>query len=296
MIIGGDRAAVIENIRAAAESGDFYKKVELNDPVLSKAEEAEITDGFLSSRNGMPYRFKSFLARRIADTAMKVVNKNTEVIGAEKVEGFKGKGAVITSNHFSPFENTVIRKLVKEYAGGRLDIVSQSENFKMQGIIGFLMNYADTVPLSGDHRYMQKGFIDVLGSMLKKGDKILIYPEQEMWFNYRKPRPGKRGAYYYAAKLAAPVISCFVEIKDLESLDTEDFYNVKYILHILGVLYPDEKKSVRENSIEMCERDNELKKEAYERIYGKKLDYGFEKSDIAGLVRYPLKAAVKNEQ
>lgn len=293
MIIGGDRAAVIENIRAAAEAGDFYKKAELNDPVLSKAEEAELTESYLLSRSTAAYRFKSFCARRIADTAMRLVNKSTVIIGAEKTEPLKSRGAIITSNHFSPFENTVIRKLVKEHMGGRLDIVSQAENFKMKGIIGFLMNYADTVPLSGEHRYMQRDFVGVLDSMLAKGDKILIYPEQEMWFNYRKPRPGKRGAYYYAARLSAPVISCFVEITDLEAPDTEDFYKVKYTLHILDVLYPDKNKSVRENSIEMCEADNRLKKEAYEKIYGKKLDYAFEKSDIAGLMSYPLKSGDK---
>ena len=34
MIIGDNRKAVIENIKRSAENGDFYAKVELNDPVL----------------------------------------------------------------------------------------------------------------------------------------------------------------------------------------------------------------------------------------------------------------------
>ena len=40
--------------------------------------------------------------------------------------------------------------------------------------------------------------------------------------------------------------------------------------------------TTREASELLCKRDYELKKSAYEKIYGKKLDYKFENSDIAG--------------
>ena len=50
MILGENRTAVIKNIKAAAESGDFYRKVELNDPVLSPEQNKKITDGYLQNR------------------------------------------------------------------------------------------------------------------------------------------------------------------------------------------------------------------------------------------------------
>ena len=103
-----------------------------------------------------------------------------------------------------------------------------------------------------------------------------------MWFNYRKPRPPKNGAYFYAAKLNVPIISCFVEIVELDVDDTAEFKKVKYILHILDVLYPDQNKSVRENTEKLGIRDYTLKKECYESVYGKTLTYNFENSDIAG--------------
>ena len=105
-----------------------------------------------------------------------------------------------------------------------------------------------------------------------------------MWFNYRKPRPPKRGAYHFAAKLNAPVISCFVEMIDTPEKDTNEFFKVKYRIHILDVLYPDASLSVRDNSQSMCEKDYKLKKDVYERIYGKKLCYKFETDDIAGWI------------
>ncbi len=284
MIIGGDREPVIENIREAAEAGDFYRKVELNDPVLSDAEQREITDGYLKRRNTVGYRFKSFFARVVASVATSAINRDTEIVGIEKLPELS-HGAIITSNHFGPLENTVIRKMVKDGYGGskRLYIVSQVTNFAMRGVIGYLMNYADTVPLSGDFRYLAGGFTDVLRDVTEKNGVVLIYPEQEMWFNYKKPRPPKRGAYHFAAKLGVPLISCFCEmIETGEPEKGTEFCKVKYRLHILGTLYPDAAASVKDESVRLCGLDYELKKAAYENAYGTELDYSFSESDIAG--------------
>ena len=281
MIIGKNRPAVIENIKNAAENGDFYKKVELNDPVLTEAQAKTITDNYLSARKTFGYKSKAFLARSIANVATMAVNKNTEIIGDVDPDAFDN-GAIITSNHFSPIENTVIRYFVKKKGLKRLNIISQVENFAMKGIIGFLMNYGDTIPLSGDMHYLARDLIQVLEQLVDKKEAVLIYPEQEMWFNYRKPRPFKRGAYHFAAKLNRPVISCFVEIIDLPKKENDQFRKVRYRLHVLGVIYPDSNKSVKENSNEMCQKDYALKKSAYEKIYAKPLTYDFETSDIAG--------------
>ncbi len=283
MIIGENREAVIENIRHAAETGDFYAKVELNDPVLTEEESGEIISDYLSARNTPKKRIKSAAARRVGNFLTTAVNRDTVIIGFEKLEGFEG-GAIITSNHFSPVENTVIRHLVRKCGKKRLNVVSQVTNFAMEGPVGFLMNYADTIPIAESPRYLCREFTEVLRGLLENDEMVLIYPEQEMWFNYRKPRPPKRGAYHFAARLGAPVISCFVEMTDLPEMDNESFHKVRYTLHILDVLYPDPDKSVLENSTAMCERDYALKTEAYEKAYGRKLSYTFAPEDIAGWV------------
>ncbi len=281
MIIGKNRTAVIENIKTAAESADFYAKVELDDPVLSAEESKEIIKNYLIKRKKISYKIKSKIACAVADFFTLLLNKDTEIEGAEKLPKING-GAIITSNHFSPTENTVVRKCVKKCFKRKLAIVAQITNFAMKGFFGFLMNNANTVPLSADARYISREFTDIIEEHIKKNEMVLIYPEQEMWFNYRKPRPPKRGAYHFAAKLNVPVISCFVEMTDTEKSDTAAFYKVRHKIHILGVLYPSAELSVKENSQKLCEADQNLKKEAYERIYGKKLDYTFEKTDIAG--------------
>lgn len=285
MIIGGDRLEVIQNIKDRLLEGELNAKVEIGDPVLSSDEAREITNRYINKRSTLPFRFKSFWARMLANIGSFFINRDTEIVGDVDPE-ILNSGVIITSNHFSPLENTVIRHFVRKKGQKRLNIVSQVTNFAMGGFIGFLMNYADTVPLSADMRYFTRELTGIIAEKLNKREAILIYPEQEMWFNYRKPRPHKEGAYHFASKLDCPVVSCFVEIIDKNKLDTPDFYKIKYRLHILGVLYPDENKTDKENRKEMCKRDYELRAAAYERIYGKKLNYHFDSSDIAGWIDY----------
>ncbi len=283
MIIGDNRAAVIENIRRSAESKDFFAKVEINDPVLTTAESNEIIQNYLKRRNSLSFRLKSFTARQVANLFTSVLNRNTEIIGLEKLKGLTG-GAIVTSNHFSPTENTGIRLLARKLGKKRINIVSQETNLAMPGFIGFLMNYADIIPISDNIHYTQREFLGILSDLTAKNELILIYPEEEMWFNYRKPRPPKPGAFYYASRLGVPVISCFIELRDLPQMDNDEFHKVKFILHILDVLTPDPDKSVKENCAAMQSADYALKKKLYEKVYGKPLDYSFDPTDIAGWV------------
>ncbi|HML36375.1 MAG TPA: 1-acyl-sn-glycerol-3-phosphate acyltransferase [Bacillota bacterium] len=283
MIIGGKREQVIENIRQAAESGAFHCKVEVDDPVLTAEEGQDLLRRYLEKRATLGFRVNNRIARWAANTASKKINADTEILGLENVIGIAG-GAILTSNHFNPVDNTALRMLALAAGRKKLCIASNESNFAMSGWIGYLMNYADTFPVSMRQSYIAEHFESLLWNLLKEKNFILIYPEQEMWFNYRKPRPPKRGAYYYAAKFGVPVISCFVEIRDLEELDAPSFHKVRYVLHVLPPIFPDPAKNARENSLVMCERDHLQKKAAYEAAYGKPLDYRFEPDDIAGWI------------
>ena len=282
MIIGENRKAVIENIKRFAESEQFHNKVEVNDPNLTAEQSRKITDNYIENRNRVLYKFKKFLGVWLAKAATCLINKDTEIIGLDKIPNDLG-GVLITSNHFSPLENTVIRHLTNKLGRKDLGIISQTSNFAMKGLVGYLMNYADTIPISTEPRYLARDFLSILKERLvDKKHAILLYPEQEMWFNYRKPRPPKDGAYFFASKLNVPIVSCFVEMVDLTEDDTPEFKKVKYILHVLDVLYPDPQKSVRENTEFLSHTDYTLKKNCYESVYGKELTYTFENSDIAG--------------
>lgn len=283
MILGKKREQVIMNIRCAAESGSFFRKVEVDDPVLTQAQRNAVLEDYLEGKKTLGWKLNNRIARLIVNAASKKLNQAVTITGFEYLAGVTG-GAIVTSNHFNPIDNTLLRTLALKAGKKKLCIASEETNLAMSGWIGYLMNFADTVPVSTNLNYMADRFEPMLAGLLKQENWVLIYPEQEMWFNYRKPRPLKRGAYYYAAKYRVPVISCFTEIQDLKQFDTPEFHKVRYALHVLPTIFPDPAKGIRENSIAMCEQDYRQKKAAYEASYGKLLSYSFEPGDIAGWI------------
>ena len=283
MIIGENRDKVIENIKTAISNNEHNVKVEIDDPNLSAEEKQKIINNYLNKQRKLTYRFNNIVARDILKIVSWKQNKNTKVVGIKKVKNIK-TGAIITSNHFNPLDNIIVRKFAKKAGKKRIYIVGQETNLAMSGFLGFMINHSDIIPISNQVSYMKNDFQKLIKETLDNNNYILIYPEQEMWFNYRKPRELKPGAYYYASKYNVPIIPCFVEIIDKDKMDNEEFKEVKYKIHILDPIYPDENKTDKENAVWMLQNDYEQKKKAYEKAYNKKLDYTFEEEDIAGWV------------
>ncbi|WP_125589314.1 lysophospholipid acyltransferase family protein [Companilactobacillus jidongensis] len=280
MIIGNSKVEVIKNIKQAINDKKFNDKVEIDDPVLTKDESRDVIQKYLHDLHSPFYRVNNLVSRTIANIMTSILNINTSIVGLENIKNIQ-TGAIVTSNHFNPLENTAIRAMVHKAGRRRLFIVSEDTNLCMKGLIGFLMNFYDTIPISSDIDYVGKEFPKMLQKVLNEKKLVLIYPEQEMWFNYRKPRPPKRGAYYYAAKFQVPIISCFVEIIDTGKPDNKEFNKTQYIVHVLKPIYP-QGKSIRDDSIEMMNQDYQQKKAAYEAAYGEELNYNFENTDIVG--------------
>lgn len=284
MIIGGSKKEVIKNIEKNIKDNELNKKVETDDPNLTEEEIDELLNKFYKNKkNKTLYNFKRNIANTIVEKLGKEIYPTIELEGLENLNGIDlSNGAIITSNHFNPLDSYTIRKLANLLRKD-LYIVIQDTNLALPNELGLLMNYMNTIPLKNSPNYILDTFKKELERVLSKGNLVLIYPEEEMWFNYRKPRPCKRGAYQFASMLKVPIISCFVEMNDLSEDDNEEFYKVNYKVHILKPLIPDKRKSDRANSIELSKKDYEQKKESYELSYDTKLDYEFSISDIAGL-------------
>ena len=277
------RLKVIENIKFAVEEGNFNKKVEEGDPVLTDEQRTEIIGKFDNLKEKLQNKTKAYIARNIVDIITEKINMDTKIIGLEKIKDING-GAIITSNHFSKVDNTIIRYLLHRIGRGKhFYIIVQETNIIMPGSIGWLLRNCYTMPLSKNAEYMTKNFAPALEKLLKQNEYVLIYPEEEMWFNYRKPRPLKIGAYHYAAKFNVPIIPCFIEIREKETIGASGFYDLKYKLHILNPIYPDMSLGLKERKEKMRKIDYDQRVEAYERIYNKKLTNEFKpREDIAG--------------
>ncbi|ERL65135.1 lysophospholipid acyltransferase family protein [Schleiferilactobacillus shenzhenensis] len=275
-----DRGPVIQNIEKAVAANQLNSKVETDDPNISNQRELDLLNSYVQNLHTVSYKVNNLIARTAMNTAARIITRNMVVTGQENLAATPG-GAIVTSNHFSPIENMLVRRAMGMH---RLYIASETTNFFMDGWLGYLMRYADTIPVSIDIHYAGITFPELLRKRLDAGHKVLIYPEQEMWFNYRKPRPPKRGAYFYAAKLNVPIVSCFVEIADLHHPLNTEFNETQYRLHILKPIFPDPALSPRDNSFRMADQDYAQKKAAYEAAYRQPLDYRFSPSDIAGWI------------
>lgn len=278
-----ERLAVIGNIALALAEGDSFRKVELHDPRPTDAQIKRVILPFDNLRKKRINRLKASLATRIARKATVMLNSETEIVGLENLLSVE-TGAIITSNHFNPLDSTPIRLMAMcANREDDLSIVVQQSNIFMKGFFGFLMRNTNTMPVSSSPSYMAKNLKPALKERLEGGGLVLIYPEQEMWFNYKKPREGRIGAYHYAAEFGVPIIPCFTEMREVDGLDENGFSKVRYILHVMPPIYPDPTLSKREARDRMYLIDKEAKRACYESCYGTPLDSEFiPERDIAG--------------
>jgi 1-acyl-sn-glycerol-3-phosphate acyltransferase len=120
-------------------------------------------------------------------------------------------------------------------------------------------------------------FMSATNTLLKDGESILVYPEQEMWWNYRKPRPFKVGGFKMAYKSGVPVLPVFISMQhDEKRLDESGYPVQRHTVHILPPIYPDETLGEKKGSQEMMERAQAAYKAKYEEVYSQPLVYACE--------------------
>lgn len=69
------------------------------------------------------------------------------------------------------------------------------------------MRNIDSIPVTASFRYLRSELPKHLNKIFsKKNHWVVVYPEQELWLNYRKPCSLQKDPYYYAAKMNVPII------------------------------------------------------------------------------------------
>lgn len=197
-----------------------------------------------------------------------------EVKGIENFTAVKS-GAIITCNHFNVCDNYAVWRTIKPYVRkkDRLYKVIREGNYtNSPPPFGFILRHCNTLPLSSNTQTM-KNFLKAVNVLLTRGEKILVYPEQAMWWNYKKPRPFKNGAFRFAVNNNVPVIPFFITMEDSDVLDADGFFVQEYTVNILPAIYPDKNKSRNENMEYMKNENFNAWKKTYESFYNKKLEY-----------------------
>ncbi len=198
-----------------------------------------------------------------------------EVKGLENYRAVKG-GAMLTCNHFSPNDNYAIWRAIRnEFKKGKrlYKIIREGNYTNFGGLYGFFFRNCNTLPLSSNMETM-KNLLKAIKELLNRGERILIYPEQAMWWNYRKPRPLKSGAFKFAVKNKVPIIPAFITMEDTDKLDGLGFNVPAYTIWFLPAIYPKAGLSEKENVEYLKEENYRVWKELYQEVYGIELKYG----------------------
>ena len=269
-----DRVAVEDKIAQYEREGRFDEDVEQDPPAPPL-----LPDDIDYLPKDIISKFKTKAAFLAAHMFVKNILKKKRMIIKEirGIDNFKylKTGAVITCNHFNAFDSFAMQMAYEaaKTKGRRLYRVIREGNYTgFPGFYGFLMRNCYTLPLSSNMKTMHK-FNSAVSQVLKHGDFVLIYPEQSMWWNYRKPKPLKTGGFSIAAKNGVPVLPCFITMKDSDYVGA-DGYNIKeYTIHISAPIYPDPSKRLGDNVKYMAQKNFDIWKRIYEEEYTVPLVY-----------------------
>lgn len=269
-----DRVAILKKIEEFEREGRFDEDVEEDPPSrMLTPDEIDYIQKTMTQKlkTKVAFMLARKFVRKLLDDKKMIIK---EIKGLENFQNLHS-GAVITCNHFNPFDSFAIQ-LAYEAANqpDRLfyRVIREGNYTSFPGFYGFLMRHCNTLPLSSSISTMKK-FMMAVETLLKEGHFILVYPEQSMWWNYRKPKPLKKGAYVFAAKSDVPVLPCFIVMKDSDIMGEDGFFVQEYTIHIGKPIYPDHDKPYLKRVADMMEKNAEIWKEIYEQEYQIPLSY-----------------------
>ncbi len=269
-----DRVEVLRKIEEYEFEGRFDEDVE-NDPPGRVLMPDEIDYVNKTLRQKLKTKFAFMIAHKFVDNL--IDNKKLIIKDITGLEHFKNleSGAIITCNHFNAFDSFAIQlayEAAEQPQRTFYRVIREGNYTSFPGFYGFLMRNCNTLPLSSNRDTLKK-FMESMDKILQEGNFVLVYPEQSMWWNYRKPKPLKKGAYLFAAKNNVPVLPCFITMKDSDVLGDDGFYVQEYTIHISEPIYPSEKLSCRKNVDEMMAKNSQAWKDIYESEYHIPLTY-----------------------
>ena len=270
-----DRLAVLARIEQLEREGKFDVDAEEDPPTLP-LEPNEIDYLRVKPSSKAKVKLSYAIAGKFVDGLLKdkkLILK--EIKGMENLNGLKS-GAILTCNHFNPFDCFTVEHLfrISEHKGKKqlFKVIREGNYTNFPGFYGFLFRNCNTLPLSQNKKTMYN-FLKAVDTILQRGDFILIYPEQSLWWNYRKPKPLKNGAFKFAAKNHVPVLPIFITMEDSDTCGPDGFPIQEYTVFIEKPIYPRDNLPEREQVTAMRDENYNVWKRVYEEFYGIPLEY-----------------------
>ncbi len=280
-----ERLEILEKIEQLEKEGNFDIDAE-NDPPTIVLNPEDID--YLKEKSTS--KLKNMFANKMGEIFLNDILKDNKLIikeinGMENLQAVE-TGAMITCNHFNPFDSFSIEQVFRlsglSKSKKMYKVIREGNYTNFPGLYGFFFRNCDTLPLSSNKRTMIE-FMKAVDTILQRGDFILIYPEQSLWWNYKKPKPLKNGAFKLAARNNVPVIPIFITMEDTDIVGEDGFNVQQYIINIEKPIYPDKNLTQRENTEMMKEKNYNTWKEVYEEFYQIPLEYTTKKEKMSAI-------------
>ena len=269
-----DRSEILNKIADYEKKGLWHLDVE-DDPVTYPLMPNQIDYLNRKFSGKIKNKIANYFGARFFDNM--IANKQLiikQVHGIENFTAVQG-GKIVTCNHFSVGDNYAVWVALRDYMNGKYlyKVIREGNYTNPPKPFGLFMRHCNTLPLSSQTTTMKK-FMSAFAELLRRGETILIYPEQSMWWNYRKPRPMQDGAFSLAVRNNAPIVPIFITMEDSDVSDPYGFPVQAFTLHILPAIYPDKTLSPIAARKDMKEKNYAAWVKTYEAFYQKPLVYG----------------------
>lgn len=237
------------------EKKTIYYQDELNDDFAgNNIKTKKVSNEFRYINRSWLFRFNSFLLRYLfAIPLLWIANK---IIFRAKIENkkilkqYKKSGYYLYANHVLPYDPIILP--VNTNAKKTTLIIAGSDLFSINGFVSWLVKHFYAIPIPNNDKQMMDNFVECLSYHVKKGHRVLIFPEAHIWPYYNDIRKFKSVSFKYPIDDNVPIFTATTTFKQRKGNRKP-----KPIIHIDGPFYADE-------SMPYHQRVEDLANQAYE--------------------------------
>ena len=187
-----------------------------------------------------------------------------KVVGRKNLKAIKNTGFLSICNHISNIDCLCV---IQALRGKKLYLTQANYHYK-KNLGSWILRTAYTMPFPNTLSSSKK-FNEELKLMFKKKKGLQIYAEQGMWPYYKKTRPLKRGAFYYAQKFDVPVVPLFIYFRELNWWDRFLHRKAKFTIKIFEPQFINKELPKNEQIDELKTRVENMLNSSYIEFYGK---------------------------
>ena len=220
------------------EKKTVYYQDELNDDFAGNdIKTKKIPNNFKYINRSWLFKVNSFLLRYLfAAPLLWLANKiifRPKIVNKKVLKCCKKNGYYLYSNHVLPFD-PIILPVMTHYRKMAI-ITAGPDLFSINGFVSWLVKHFGAIPVPNMDKEMTDNFVECLSYHVKKGHRVLIYPEAHIWPYYNGIRHFKSASFKYPVNDDVPIFVATTTFKQRKGNKKP-----KPIIYIDGPFYADQ--------------------------------------------------------